>query len=84
MLSPRSRRGPRPAGSAALRALADTLVRKLPRGRFEDVEGHPGLRNVVGRIPGRRPAVVIGGPLRHRSEIPGHVGANDGAAGRRP
>jgi glutaminyl-peptide cyclotransferase len=72
--------GPRPAGSAQLRRLARRLRRALPHGRFERVPGHPGLRNVVGRLPGRRPAIAIA--AHHDSkDLPGFVGANDGAAG---
>src|SRR4051794_40287902 len=54
------RYGWRPAGSAALRRLAVALRRELPRGRFEPVPGHPGLRNVVGSLPGTLPAIVVG------------------------
>jgi Zn-dependent M28 family amino/carboxypeptidase len=44
------------------------------------VPGHPGLRNVVGRIPGAAPAIVIA--AHHDTKrLPGFVGANDGAAG---
>ena len=71
--------GPRPAGSAASRRLAQRLRRLLPRGRFEPVPG--GLRNVVGRLPGRRPAIVIGAHYDTEATVPGHLGANDGAAG---
>lgn len=70
--------GPRPAGSAASRRLAEHLRRLLPNGRFEPVPG--GLRNVVGRLPGRRPAVVIGAHYDTK-DIPGFVGANDSASG---
>ena len=73
------RYGPRPAGSRASRHLAERLRRLLPNGRFEAVGG--GLRNVVGTLPGRRPAVVIGAHYDTEATIPGHVGANDGAAG---
>jgi glutaminyl-peptide cyclotransferase len=72
--------GPRPAGSRRLRRLATRLVRALPRGSFERVPGHPGLRNVVGRIPGAAPAVVIAAHYDTK-RLPGFVGANDGAAG---
>jgi glutaminyl-peptide cyclotransferase len=72
--------GPRPAGSPALRKLAERLRRELPRGRFEPVPGHPGLRNVVGRLPGAKPAIVIGAH-HDTKDIPDFVGANDGAAG---
>ena len=42
--------------------------------------GHPGLRNVVGRIPGTRPAIAIAAHYDTK-DLPGFVGANDGAAG---
>jgi hypothetical protein len=72
--------GPRPAGSPAARRLAARLRRALPRGRYEAVPGHPGLRNVVGRLPGRKPAVVVAAHYDTKA-IPGFVGANDGAGG---
>lgn len=75
------RLGPRPAGSQPSRALADWARPRLPHGRFEAIPGHPGLRNVVGVLPGRRPALVIGAHYDTEATIPGHVGANDGAAG---
>jgi glutaminyl-peptide cyclotransferase len=73
--------GPRPAGSDASRRLAERLRSLLPRGRFQAIPGWPRLRNVVGRIPGRLPAIVIGAHYDTESVVPGHVGANDGAAG---
>jgi Zn-dependent M28 family amino/carboxypeptidase len=44
------------------------------------VPGHPGLRNVVGRLPGRRPAIVLAAHYDTK-RLPGFVGANDGAGG---
>lgn len=73
--------GWRPAGSASLRRLAVDLRRRLPHGAFETVPGHPRLRNIVGRIPGRRPAVVIAAHYDVEARPKGFVGANDGAAG---
>ncbi len=73
--------GQRPAGSPALRRVAERLRRELPRGRFEDVPGHPGLRNVVGVLPGRSPALVVGAHYDTESHPKGFVGANDSAAG---
>ena len=74
--------GPRPAGSEASRRLAARLRTLLPRGRFEPFGADPpALRNVVGRLPGRRPAIVIGAHYDTEAEPEGHVGANDGAAG---
>ena len=72
--------GPRPAGSRTLRRLARRLKRALPRGSFESVPGHPGLRNVVGRLRGAKPAVVVAAHYDTK-RLPGFVGANDGAAG---
>jgi glutaminyl-peptide cyclotransferase len=72
--------GPRPAGSRTLRALAERLRRELPRGRFERVPGHRGLRNVVGRLPGEKPAIVVAAHYDSK-DIPDFVGANDSAAG---
>ena len=42
--------------------------------------GHPGLRNVVGQLPGRKPAIAIAAHYDAKN-LPGFVGANDGAAG---
>jgi Zn-dependent M28 family amino/carboxypeptidase len=72
--------GPRPAGSPQLRALARRIRDRLPHGRFERVPGHPGLRNVVGHIGGARPAVVVAAHYDTK-DLPGFVGANDGAGG---
>jgi glutaminyl-peptide cyclotransferase len=73
--------GQRPAGSPALRRLAEVLRGELPDGRFEPVAGHPGLRNVVGTIPGRAPAIVVGAHYDSEYHPKGFVGANDSAAG---
>jgi hypothetical protein len=70
--------GPRPAGSATSRRLAARLRRALPRGHYETVPG--ALRNVVGRLPGRAPAVVVAAHYDTK-KLPGFVGANDGAGG---
>jgi glutaminyl-peptide cyclotransferase len=76
------RYGPRPAGSPSAQRLARRLRTLLPRGRYEPLgQGHPGLRNVVGVVPGRRPAIVVGAHYDTEAEPAGHVGANDGAAG---
>jgi glutaminyl-peptide cyclotransferase len=73
--------GQRPAGSPQLRRLAEVLRRELPAGRFEPVAGHPGLRNIVGTIPGRAPAIVVGAHYDSEYHPKGFVGANDSAAG---
>jgi glutaminyl-peptide cyclotransferase len=73
--------GQRPAGSPQLRRLADVLRRMLPNGRFERVTGHPGLRNIVGTLPGSAPAIVLGAHYDSEYHPQGFVGANDSAAG---
>lgn len=75
------RYGQRPAGSPQLRRLADDLRRRLPSGRFEPLPGHAGLRNVVGTLPGRGPAIVIAAHYDTLTTPRGFVGANNGAAG---
>ena len=72
--------GPRPAGSPQSRKLAAYIRKRIPRGHYEAVPGHPGLRNVVGRIPGTLPAVVVAAHYDTK-DLPGFVGANDGAGG---
>jgi glutaminyl-peptide cyclotransferase len=71
--------GPRPAGSQQSLRLARSLRRLLPRGRFEPVPG--GLRNVVGTVRGREPGYVVVGAHYDTKDIPGFLGANDGASG---
>ena len=72
--------GPRPAGSRASRQLAAILHRSIPNGRYQAVPG--GLRNVVGTIPGRNPRrKVVLGAHYDTKDLPGFLGANDGASG---
>ena len=72
--------GPRPAGSAASRALAARLVKLLPGARYQAVPG--GLRNVVYTVRGRDPKrFVVVGAHYDTKDYPGFVGANDGASG---
>jgi glutaminyl-peptide cyclotransferase len=73
--------GQRPAGSPRLQALAKRLALRLPGGRLEPVEGHPGLSNVVGALPGRAPAILLGAHYDTETNPKGFVGANDSAAG---
>jgi peptidase M28-like protein len=71
--------GPRPAGSEASQRLAERLRSLLPHGRFQDVPG--GLRNVIGTVEGREQGYVVVGAHYDTKDIPGFVGANDGASG---
>jgi glutaminyl-peptide cyclotransferase len=72
--------GPRPAGSPASRSLARLLKATLPRGSYQLVPG--GLRNVVGFVRGRDPSrYSVGAAHYDTKDIPGYLGANNGAAG---
>jgi Zn-dependent M28 family amino/carboxypeptidase len=84
--------GQRPAGSEQLRNLAVTLRDTLaaePGTPLEDVHLEPvpssgpqrGLRNIVGVLPGRAPAILIGAHYDSEWHPQGFVGANDSAAG---
>ena len=70
--------GPRPAGSATSRKLAAYIKARLPGGRYETLPG--GLRNVVGEIPGEGKPILLAAHYDTK-DIPGFVGANDGAGG---
>jgi len=69
--------GPRPPLSAAQRSAAEFLRTLLPNGRFEPIDG--GLRNIVGELPGRMPAILL---VAHydTTDEPGYLGANNSAA----
>lgn len=76
--------GQRPAGSPALVKLSVELRRALPGGRFEALPGSTvarPLRNIVGTLPGRKPAIVVGAHYDTLVKPEGFVGANNGAAG---
>jgi glutaminyl-peptide cyclotransferase len=76
--------GPRPAGSPQLRRLAIRLRSMLPGGAFEPFPStgpQQGLRNIVGVLPGRSPAILIGAHYDTQYRPKGFVGANDSAAG---
>ena len=52
--------GWRPAGSRRAAPPRGAAARAHAARALRDVPGHPGLRNVVGSCPGRRPAIVVG------------------------
>jgi glutaminyl-peptide cyclotransferase len=70
--------GPRPAGSAASRRLGDYIKARLPNAHFESLPG--GLRNVVGKLPGKGKPIVLSAHYDTK-DLPDFVGANDGAGG---
>jgi glutaminyl-peptide cyclotransferase len=73
--------GPRPAGSPANRRTAELIADRLDDAGVEDVEIQHPWRNVVGTIPGDEPDAIVVGAHFDTKDIPGFVGANDGASG---
>ncbi len=73
--------GPRPAGSAGSRRELRFIARRLHEAGVRDVRVQRPTRNLVARIPGREPATVVVGAHHDTKDIPGFVGANDGASG---
>jgi glutaminyl-peptide cyclotransferase len=73
--------GPRPAGSRASRREVRLIVRRLHEAGLRGVIVQRPYRNVVARIPGSARGVVVVGAHHDTKEIPGFVGANDGASG---
>jgi glutaminyl-peptide cyclotransferase len=71
--------GPRPAGSEVSKQLAARLRELVPNGRYQPVPG--GLQNVVGTVRGREPGYIVVGAHYDTKDLPGFVGANDGASG---
>lgn len=51
----------------------------LPNPEIQPLAG--GLLNLIGTIPGRGPAIVVGAHYDTEATVPNFVGANDGAAG---
>lgn len=73
--------GPRPSGSAGAGREVRLIVERLRAAGVRDVTIQRPYRNVVARIPGRLPGTVVVGAHYDTKDIPGFVGANDGASG---
>jgi glutaminyl-peptide cyclotransferase len=73
--------GPRPSGSAAGRRTRKLIVDRLRSAGIRDVRVQRPYRNVVARVPGAQPGTVVVGAHYDTKDIPGFVGANDGASG---
>ena len=69
---------PAPRRLGRVEKLAAYIKARLPRGRYETLPG--GLRNVVGEIPGKGKPILLAAHYDTK-DIPGFVGANDGAGG---
>jgi glutaminyl-peptide cyclotransferase len=73
--------GPRPSGSAANRENAELIASRLRGAGAEDVVIQRPWRNVVGTIPGTEPDAILVAAHHDTKDVPGLVGANDGASG---
>jgi glutaminyl-peptide cyclotransferase len=71
--------GPRPAKSDKARELARWLRDQLPNGRIEKTKA--GYENVVGRVGPKKGKPIVLAAHYDTKDIPGFVGANDGAGG---
>jgi glutaminyl-peptide cyclotransferase len=73
--------GPRPAGSTGAAREVRLIVARLRAAGFRDVRVQRPYRNVLARIPGAESGTVVVGAHYDTKDIPGFVGANDGASG---
>jgi hypothetical protein len=73
--------GPRPDGSEANSEMTKFLAQRLREAGVRKVRIQRPYRNVVGVIPGKRKGAVVVGAHHDTKDIPGFVGANDGASG---
>ena len=80
LLSEQVELGPRPAGSRASRELAERLRRLAARRALPAVPGGPAQRGRHGARAASRRLVVVGAHYDTK-DLPGFVGANDGASG---
>ena len=73
--------GPRPSGSPGSRREVSADRPAASPGRRSARSRPTAVRNVVARIPGRERGTVVVGAHHDTKDIPGFVGANDGASG---
>jgi Zn-dependent M28 family amino/carboxypeptidase len=73
--------GPRPRGSEAGERTAQLIASGWREAGLDGITIQSPWRNVLGTIPGSEPGVVIVGAHYDTKDIPGFVGANDGASG---
>lgn len=73
--------GPRPSGSPAADETAEFIAGRMREAGLDGVAIQTPYENVIGTIPGATPGTVIVGAHYDTDDIPGFVGANDGASG---
>jgi glutaminyl-peptide cyclotransferase len=73
--------GPRPAGSSGSEELVELIAERLEEAGAEKVAVQRPYRNVIATIPGEEEGTVVLAAHHDTKDIPGFVGANDGASG---
>ena len=73
--------GPRPSGTEENAELVRLISKRLRDAGAEDVVVQRPWRNVVATIPGSGEGTVVVGAHHDTKDIPGFLGANDGASG---
>jgi Zn-dependent M28 family amino/carboxypeptidase len=73
--------GPRPSGSAANRRLVQFLAAELRDAGVRGVRVQSPYANVIGTVPGTEDDAILLAAHHDTKDIPGFVGANDGASG---
>jgi glutaminyl-peptide cyclotransferase len=73
--------GPRPSGSPGADKEVALITRRLEDAGIDDVTVQRPYRNVVATIPGTDRGTIVVGAHYDTKDIPGFVGANDGASG---
>ena len=80
-LAAQVRFGPRPAGSPAAHRTAEWIAERMRSAGLDAVTIQSPWENVLGTIPGSSPGTVVVGAHYDTKDIPGFVGADDGASG---
>ena len=73
--------GPRPSGTQENAETVNFIAGSLRDAGAEDVQVQSPWRNVVATIPGKEEGTVVVGAHYDTKDIPGFLGANDGASG---
>ncbi|MEJ7875363.1 MAG: M28 family peptidase [Solirubrobacterales bacterium] len=73
--------GPRPSGSKENAELVRLISARLREAGADDVRVQAPLQNVAATIPGSEAGTIVVGAHHDTKDIPGLLGANDGASG---
>lgn len=73
--------GPRPSGSPESKETVRFIAKSLKQSGAKHVRVQEPWANVVAEIPGTEPGAIVVGAHHDTKDIPGFLGANDGASG---